>query len=110
MTDQQKNCLISQIQIQIQECESQIEELEQLTQPIPLDASIGRVTRMDAINNKTINESSLRDKKKLQQRLAKALERSVTKEFGLCMKCGNEIPYGRLEYLPHTTRCVQCAS
>lgn len=110
MTDQQKSSLTGLIKTQIEQCETGIEELEQLTQPIPLDASIGRVTRMDAINNKSINESGLRDKKKLLERLNKALERSETKDFGFCMRCGNEIAFGRLEYLPYTTRCIKCAS
>lgn len=86
----------------------EITELEELTKPIPLDAAIGRVSRMDAINNKTINESALRDKKKVLIRLEKALERSKEKDFGFCQRCGNEIPFGRLEYMPHTTRCVHC--
>ena len=28
----------------------------------------------------------------------------------LCVKCGNDIPAGRLEALPHTTTCVACSS
>lgn len=93
---------------QIAGLKDDIIELQELTKPIPLDASIGRISRMDAINNKTINEASLREKKKLLQRLEKALEKADSKEFGICTKCGKEIPFGRLEYMPHTTRCVQC--
>ena len=92
----------------IEEYRSDITELEELTKPIPLDASIGRISRMDAINNKTINEASLREKKKLLQRLERVLENIEDKNFGKCSKCGEEIPYGRLEYMPHTTRCVKC--
>lgn len=92
----------------IEEYCSDINELEELTKPIPLDASIGRVSRMDAINNRTINEASLREKKKLLQRLERVLENIENKNFGKCSKCGEEIPYGRLEYMPHTTRCVKC--
>jgi len=28
----------------------------------------------------------------------------------LCVKCGNQIPVGRLEALPNTTTCVTCSS
>ena len=28
----------------------------------------------------------------------------------LCVKCGNDIPAGRLEALPNTTTCVACSS
>ncbi|MEX0607964.1 MAG: TraR/DksA C4-type zinc finger protein [Balneolaceae bacterium] len=108
MTNAEKNQLIEIIKSQIIELKSDIVELVELTKPIPLDASIGRISRMDAINNKTINESSLREKKKMLQRLEKALENSTSKEFGICTKCGKEIPFGRLEFMPHTTRCVTC--
>lgn len=108
MTEVEKKKLIGIIENRIEELKSDIEELVELTKPIPLDASIGRVSRMDAINNKTINESSLREKKKILQRLEKALEKSESKDFGKCTKCGKEIPFGRLEYMPHTTRCVNC--
>lgn len=108
MTSLDKGKLLSIISSNIQSVQTEIEELEELTKPIPLDAAIGRISRMDAINNKTINESSLREKKKVLQRLEKALDRFDSKEFGLCQRCGNEIPFGRLEYMPHTTRCVNC--
>ncbi len=108
MTPKEKDQLISIINSNIESIRKEITELEELTKPIPLDAAIGRVSRMDAINNKTINEASLREKKKILQRLEKALENSSSKNFGLCSKCGNDIPFGRLEYMPHTTRCVNC--
>lgn len=108
MNSVEKERLLSIISSNIQSIPAEIAELEELTKPIPLDAAIGRVSRMDAINNKSINESSLRDKKKVLQRLERAIDRSGSKEFGLCQKCRNEIPFGRLEYMPHTTRCVQC--
>ncbi|MEX0721092.1 MAG: TraR/DksA C4-type zinc finger protein [Balneolaceae bacterium] len=108
MTEAEKKKLSEIIENQIEELKSDITELIELTKPIPLDASIGRISRMDAINNKTINESSLREKKKMLQRLEKALENIDSKDFGICTKCRKEIPFGRLEYMPHTTRCVQC--
>lgn len=108
MTAQEKEQLLLIIRSKIEIIKVSISELEELIKPIPLDASIGRISRMDAINNKTINESSMREKKKILQRLEKALENSNSKDFGLCTKCGNEIPFGRLEYIPHTTRCVSC--
>ncbi|WP_395072060.1 TraR/DksA family transcriptional regulator [Gracilimonas sp.] len=96
------------ITFRIEETKGEIEELKELVKPIPLDAYIGRASRMDAINNKTINESSLREKKKELQKLERALENSGTDKFGICTKCGDEIPFGRLEYMPYTTRCVKC--
>lgn len=108
MTNSEKEKLINIIHARIEDTKSEIEELKELVKPIPLDASIGRVSRMDAINNKSINESSLREKKKELNKLERALENSESDMFGICTKCGDEIPFGRLEYMPHTTRCVKC--
>jgi DnaK suppressor protein len=108
MKAKEKEKLTAIIESKIDSIKSDIIELEELIKPIPLDASIGRISRMDAINNRTINESSMREKKKILQRLEKALDNADSKDFGVCTKCGNEIPFGRLEYMPHTTRCVKC--
>ncbi|TVQ06552.1 MAG: TraR/DksA family transcriptional regulator [Balneolaceae bacterium] len=97
------------IDSQIGSTEQEIRELTELTQPITLDNSIGRLSRMDAINNKAINEKALRDKKNILQRLRRAEERAGKGELGTCLRCGDEIPFGRLKFLPYTTRCVKCA-
>lgn len=108
MTETEKKALLKIITRRISETRDDIEELQELVKPIPLDASIGRISRMDAINNKTINESSLREKKQELKKLERALEQSESDQFGICTKCGDAIPFGRLEYMPHTTRCVEC--
>lgn len=108
MTAKEKKDLVNIITSRIEETKEEISELKELVKPIPLDASIGRVSRMDAINNKTINESSLREKTQQLKKLERALENSESDNFGICTKCGNEIPFGRLEYMPHTSRCVNC--
>lgn len=108
MTDSQKIKLKEIIGARIQQTRDDIAELQELVKPIPLDASIGRVSRMDAINNKTINESSLREKQQQLKKLERAEENADSDKFGICTRCGEEIPFGRLEYMPHTTRCVKC--
>jgi DnaK suppressor protein len=108
MTSKQKQQLEELVHEKMSQTKQLIAELEELTKPIPLDASIGRISRMDAINNKTINEASLRDKKNQLKKLERALENLPNKDFGVCTRCGNNIPFGRLEYMPYTTRCVAC--
>lgn len=110
MTEQEKVELIEIIHDQIKSTKEEIEELIELTKPISLDNSIGRLSRMDAINNKTINEKALRDKKRNIQKLGRAVERHEDGKLGKCLKCGDEIPFGRLKIMPYTTRCVKCAN
>ncbi|MBM3187643.1 MAG: hypothetical protein FJZ90_02865 [Chloroflexi bacterium] len=42
--------------------------------------------------------------------LDRAIELAGEGTYGICEKCGVEIPEGRLEIMPETTLCVQCAS
>lgn len=64
---------------------------------------------MDAINNKTINDAALRKQKSQLQKLKRALDKIDEGNYGTCLKCGDEIPVGRLKFMPWTTKCVKCA-
>lgn len=44
------------------------------------------------------------------QQIDVALGRMDAGTYGNCEECGNAIPIERLRALPHTTRCVSCAS
>lgn len=97
------------IQEKIEETEEEIEQLEELTKPIKPDNAYGRLSRMDAINNKTINDAALRKQKKQLQKLERALGKIDEGKYGTCLKCGDDIPVGRLKFMPWTTKCVKCA-
>lgn len=86
-----------------------IESLEALTQPIAPENSIGRVSRMDAINNKSVNEAALRQARIRLAALEKALSQVGEPDFGLCARCKNPIPSARLLLVPESRFCVRCA-
>ena len=65
---------------------------------------------MDAINNKTVNERTLRQMEFKFQKLNLALEKIDESEFGNCRRCGNAIQEGRLMLIPENTLCINCAS
>ncbi|HKL18482.1 MAG TPA: TraR/DksA C4-type zinc finger protein [Halalkalibaculum sp.] len=109
MTQQERNELQDIIGKRIKETEDEIEHLKELTKPVAPDNAIGRLSRMDAINNKTINEASLRENKSKLQKLERAMDRIGEERFGYCSKCGDEIAFGRLKFMPWTTKCVRCA-
>jgi len=86
-----------------------IEELKELTQPIAPDCAIGRVSRMDAINNKSINEAAQQTAEDKLKKINVALERLNNDDFGICIRCGNPIPIQRLIIMPESSMCVHCA-
>ncbi|MBF0200739.1 MAG: TraR/DksA C4-type zinc finger protein [Desulfamplus sp.] len=86
-----------------------IASYKQLTRPIPPDNAIGRITRMEAINSKSINEAALERAKHTLSKLEKALLKIHNPDFGLCRDCEEPIPFARLMIMPETDICVQCA-
>jgi DnaK suppressor protein len=94
---------------EIKTTEALIEEYRELTRPIAPDVAIGRISRMDAINNKSINDSALRKAEEKLRKLKYALSKVGSPEFGKCGKCGNQIPVGRILIKPESMYCVNCA-
>lgn len=90
--------------------EIELEDLRELTKPQGLDSAIGRVSRMDFINNKSINEAQIRKNENKLRGLNNWLGKLGTADFGKCVRCGNEINIKRLLFLPESNHCIQCAS
>ena len=88
----------------------QIKDLKELTKPIEPDCAIGRVSRMDAINNKSVNEAALLKKQNQLKGLHLALEDIDKDDFANCIVCGFEIPIQRLFIMPESRKCTNCAS
>lgn len=95
---------------ELEKTKSEITELKELTKPISPENAIGRISRMDAINNKSINENRLRVAENKLRKLNHALANSADKAFGSCSRCGGDIQLGRLMLLPESSFCVRCAS
>lgn len=110
MNEDQKILLKAKIETKIKEMEEKIFQLEKMTQPIAPENSIGRISRMDAINNKSVAEAALRTAKTKHAKLKIARGKIETDPgFGYCSNCSGLIPEGRLMLLPESTSCVKCA-
>lgn len=94
----------------IAELESEYESLKEATKPMGLDNAIGRVSRMDYINNKSINEAQIKKIKNKLKGLNNWLGKLGTSDFGKCIRCGNEININRLLFIPESNLCIKCAA
>lgn len=110
MTSDQKEKLHNIIQSKLERITRQIEELKDLTKPIEPDCAIGRVSRMDAINNKSVNDAALRKKQNQYKGLNLALEDIDKPNFQDCIVCGFQIPIERVFIMPESRKCTNCAS
>ena len=87
-----------------------IAAFELLAKPVSPDDAIGRLTRMEAINSKSINEAALNKSKATLVRLERSLAMIADPDFGICIECEEPIPFKRLMAVPETDRCVNCAA
>lgn len=110
MNDKKKSVILKKLVNEINETELKIQEYNRLTQPIPPENSIGRISRMDAINNKSVLEAALRELKLKIEKLKRVKKKINSAEFGLCIKCKKSIPYGRIILVPEAEKCVKCAN
>ena len=109
ITDKDKEDIRKIIEGELRELKGNIEQLEIVTQPVKPDNAIGRITRMDAINNKAVNDASLIKALERKERLEDVLSGIHLPEFGQCMRCSKPIPLPRLLYMPESKVCVSCA-
>jgi len=98
------------IKDEINKTERLIATYRELNKPVSPDVAIGRISRMDAINNKSITEASLRQAENKLASLKQVLQKIGTKDFGICIKCKKQIPLGRILIRPESLYCVNCAS
>ena len=109
MTGKEKDKLANHIRDKIHILKKDIVSYRELTRPIAPDVSLGRLTRMDAIGSKSINEAALRKAETSLSGLESTLKRIDSPDFGLCVSCEEQIPFARLMAIPETLFCVECA-
>ncbi|MGC9342922.1 MAG: TraR/DksA family transcriptional regulator [Bacteroidales bacterium] len=108
MTDTEKKELEQKIQEEIEKLKSKLEDLKDYTAPVAPDNAIGRISRMDAINNKSIFEASERNLRSRLSQLEQALKMTGDDDFGLCIQCRQSIPMERLRLRPEIRLCAEC--
>ena len=71
MNKEQKKQIEEKLNNEVEETKTKITKYKELSQPIAPENSIGRVSRMDAINNKSVVEAALRE---AEEKLLKLLD------------------------------------
>jgi len=94
---------------EINRTEEKILDYTEMAKPVSPDDSIGRLSRMDAINNKSVAEAALHKAKEKLKKLEYVKTQIGTAGFGNCKQCSNPIPIGRIIIRPESLYCVSCA-
>jgi len=106
MTEQE---ILEKINLEIKKTKEKIVDYTDMAKPISPDDAIGRLSRMDAINNKSVAESALHKAKEKLKKLEYVKTQIGKEGFGLCKQCGGQIPIGRVIIRPESVYCVACA-
>jgi len=86
------------------------ESSREATAPVELDqASVGRLSRMDAMQEQEMAQETARRRQQQLTRIEAALRRIESGDYGYCFVCGEEIDVRRLAADPTHTRCIGCA-
>lgn len=108
MNESQREELKAAVIKELADLERDIDRLQDQVKPIPPDRAIGRLTRMDAINQKSMYEANLRTAKAKRKQLIKVQENLADPDYGICDACEGPIPFQRLLLMPDSRRCVRC--
>jgi len=101
--------IAKKIDQEIKKTTDSITEYKKLNKPMAPDNAIGRVSRMDAINNRSVLNAALK-KAELKLKKLKIVQKEIDKNnFGVCLNCKNEIPIARLMIVPESKKCIHCA-
>lgn len=91
-----------------QEISDQFSQLEEMSQPVSPDPSIGRLTRQDAMQQQQMTLEARRRLELQGTQLNTALQRIAEHKYGKCVLCKEPIAAARLEIVPESPLCVPC--
>jgi len=72
--------------------------------------SVGRLSRMDALQGQAMSKETGRRRQLELQKIAGALRRVDSGDYGYCLSCDEQIARERLALDPGATLCIDCAN
>ena len=88
--------------------EAQLDASREDAKPVDLDEPIGRLTRMDALQQQNMTKASRRSLEGRLKQIAGALTAVQQGDYGYCVRCDGPIGYLRLRARPESRLCVRC--
>ena len=76
--------------------------------PVELSEPIGRLTRMDAIQQQMMTKASRETYQRKLRQVKVALEAMERDDYGYCRSCEEPIAFARLKARPETPFCLSC--
>jgi len=90
------------------ELERLLKSSEAGAKPVGLDQPIGRLSRMDAMQQQSMVQANRRAAQQRLVHVTNAMRRLAADAYGLCTECDENIGFARLEARPETPLCINC--
>lgn len=90
------------------EIEERLAGTRDAVRPVSLDEPIGRLTRMDAIQQQSMTAAGRRASDIRLQQVVQALTAIGNGTYGQCRRCRDPISFRRLEARPESPYCLAC--
>jgi len=105
--DEMKKTLMAQRKNILETLEGQTEEMKELVKTV--ESGDEADVASDAIDRTLLTALGAQNARNLQA-IDNALDRIHQGKYGLCMKCGKEIPPERLRVIPFAAMCINCTN
>lgn len=102
-----KKDLLEQRQVILKSLAEQSDDMKKLVKPVEQGDVVDVAS--DAIDRTLLDSLGSQDAARLKV-IESALDRIKQNRYGICIKCGKDIPQQRLKALPYALMCVSCAT
>jgi DnaK suppressor protein len=85
-----------------------LDDSREAVKPVDLDEPIGRISRIDAIQQQKMAQASREGLALRATQVRAALERCAEGAYGTCVSCEENVGYARLKARPETPFCIAC--
>ena len=108
LTDSQITELIADLYALEESLREQLAAARDGARPVDLDLPIGRLSRMDAVQQQSMAAANRRRLELRLQQIAAAPVAHAEGDYGCCRGCDEPVGYRRLKARPETPFCVDC--
>ena len=108
LTKEESRTLRAALEELQRDLDAQLSNLADGIRPVDLDEPIGRLSRMDAMQQQKMAEASRRAARQRYDRVVAAIAAHTRDAYGECLHCEEPIGYKRLRARPETALCLVC--
>jgi len=108
VTAEQEQLLINELQNLQTQLTDLLERTKANSEPVDLDQPIGRLSRIDAIQQQKMAAAARKRNETRLRMTEAALANAREGDYGLCRNCEEDIEFARLQARPETPFCLTC--